>query len=139
MNLDIICFPQTKFNVDSFSTNLVTPESIDKLKEKFKPSFFHFISTNAMADKKYLTTMNFKEILLSDLGAWIIPKAILVASKLPIFSLQRQLLEHIYQKVIVRKIDVSIRVFCETFEEYDGIQCNRLPDGQLTNCGAHYH
>lgn len=128
-SLDIICFPQTKFNVESFTFEHIRPENLDKLKDKFKPSFFHFISTNAIADKKYLTSMNFKEILLSDHGAWIIPKSILVASEQPIFSLQRQLLEHIYHKVILRNIDVSIRVFVETFEDFEGVDCMRLPDG----------
>lgn len=87
--LDIICFPQVKLTVDSFTLELLQEKNIEKLKEKFKPNFFHFISTNEMADKKYLTSMNFKEILLSDSGAWIIPKAMLVASRLPIFSMQR--------------------------------------------------
>jgi hypothetical protein len=82
-----------------------------------------------MADKKYLTSMNFKELLLTDHGAWLIPKAILVASTLPIFSLQKQLLELIYHKVIVRNIDVSIKVFVETFNDFDGFDCMRLPDG----------
>jgi hypothetical protein len=138
-SLDIICFPKSKSNVESFTLEYLMPENTEKLRDKFKPSYFHFISTNAMADKKYLTSMSFKEILLSDHGAWIIPKAILVASKYPIFSLQRQLLEHIYAKVVVRNLDVSMRVFVETADDLQGIQCMRLPDGQPVNCGAHYH
>ena len=86
-SLDFICFPQIKCNVESFSFEQL--ENVDKLREKLKPNYFHFISTNSMAEKKYLTSVNFKEVLLSDHGAWIIPKSILVASKQPIFSLQK--------------------------------------------------
>lgn len=40
-----------------------------------------------MGDKKYLTSVNFKEILLCEKGAFVIEKAICVASSQPIFSL----------------------------------------------------
>lgn len=43
-------------------------------------SFFHFISTNNMGEKQYLTSVHFKEIMLCEMGAFVIPKAICVAS-----------------------------------------------------------
>ena len=54
-----------------------------------------------MGEKKYLTSVHFKEILLSERGAFVIDKAVCVASSQPIFSLQKQVLYQIFQKVVL--------------------------------------
>lgn len=41
---------------------------------------FHFITTDALGNQKYITSVNFKELHLSDRGAFVVSKAILVAS-----------------------------------------------------------
>ena len=76
----MICFPQFRKYVENFSP--------DHHKERISQhSFFHFIATDVNYEQKYLTSMNFNEILLCDRGAFVIPKAICVASTMPIFSL----------------------------------------------------
>jgi hypothetical protein len=76
-----------------------------------KANYFHFITTNSLGEQKYLTTINFKEIYLSDTGAYVVYKAILVASSQPIFSLQIQFLDLIYRKVVLKHNDISIKAF----------------------------
>ena len=40
-----------------------------------KANYFHFITTNSLGEQKYLTTINFKEIYLSDTGDYVVYKA----------------------------------------------------------------
>jgi len=50
---------------------------------------FHFIITNQDGDKKYITSILFKELFLCDkLGVFIVPKSICVVSNKPVFALQ---------------------------------------------------
>ena len=46
------------------------------------------LSTNEHAEVTYITSVHFKEIMLCERGAFVIPKSVCVASKQPIFSLQ---------------------------------------------------
>lgn len=66
-SLDIICFPETqkKKLVEHF--NMFYP--MDSL---CKANYFHFITTNSLGQQKYLTSVNFKELYLSDSGAYVV-------------------------------------------------------------------
>ena len=68
----MICFPELSLKTERFKMSNMDPLC--------RCAFFHFISTNDMGDKKYLTSVHFKEILLSERGAFVIDKAICVAS-----------------------------------------------------------
>ena len=71
-DLGIICFPEIELKPERFH--------LSKMDAICRKSFFHFITTNDMGDKKYLTSVHFKEILLSERGAFVIDKAVCVAS-----------------------------------------------------------
>ena len=73
-----------------------------------------------MGDKQYLTSVHFKEILLCERGAFVIPKAICVASSQPVFSLQKQVLSLVYHKVVLQNNNVSIKAFKEAQKIYEG-------------------
>ena len=64
--------------------------------------------------------MHFKEILLSEQGAFVIEKAIILASSQPIFSLQKDILNQIFHKVVLQNNNVSIKAFKEAQRTYDG-------------------
>lgn len=102
-DLRMICFPELNLRAERFKMSNMDPLC--------RCSFFHFIATNDMGDKKYLTSVHFKEILLSERGAFVIDKAVCVASSQPIFSLQKQVLHQIYQKVVLQNNNVSIKAF----------------------------
>lgn len=78
----------------------------------------HFISTNDLGDKKYLTSVCFKEILLCERGAFVIDKSICIASSYPNFSLQKQFLDQIYSRVVNQNNVVSIKAFKEAQSIY---------------------
>ena len=78
-DLKMICFPEVKLRTERFH--------LSKMDPLCRHSFIHFISTNDMGEKKYITSVHFKEILLSEKGAFVIDKALCVASNQPIFSL----------------------------------------------------
>ena len=78
-DMKMICFPEVRLRAERFHLSRMDPLC--------RFSFFHFISTSDLGDKKYLTSMHFKEILLSERGAFVIDKAICVASSQPIFTL----------------------------------------------------
>lgn len=59
-------------------------------------------------------------MLLSEKGAFVFDKAICVASSQPIFSLQKQVLQQIFQKVVLHNNNVSIKAFKEAKLTYDG-------------------
>ena len=99
----MICFPEISLQIEKFKLS-----DQDQL---CRPHFFHFISTDDGANQKYITSVNFKEILLCDMGAFIIPKAICVASSMPIFSLQKQILFQIFQKVVLLNNSISIKAY----------------------------
>ena len=107
-DLRMICFPEVHLEPERFHLSRQAPLC--------SYSHFHFISTNDMGDKKYLTSIHFKEILLSEKGAFVIDKSICLASDLPIFSLQLQLLDQIFHRVVLKNNDVSIKAFksCST-------------------------
>ena len=49
---------------------------------------FHFIITNQDGDKKYVTSLLFKQLFLIDqMGAFIVPKSLCVLSSKPVFTL----------------------------------------------------
>ena len=79
--MDLICFPEIKREIHSFNNKY----PMDSL---CRAHYFHFISTNEHAVVTYITSVHFKEILLCEQGAFVIPKSIMVASKQPIFGLQ---------------------------------------------------
>ena len=87
-DLKMICFPEQELKTERFH---LSNEGL-----LCRCSFFHFISTSDMGVKKYLTSVHFKEILLCENGAFIIDKAVCVASSQPIFSLQKQVLYQIF-------------------------------------------
>ncbi len=64
---------------------------------------FHFIITNQDGEKKYITSLLFKQLFLSDKnGAYFVPKSFcLVSSKRPVFALQKQLLTLLFEKVVL--------------------------------------
>lgn len=64
---------------------------------------FHFIITNQDGDKKYITSLLFKQLFLSDKhGIFIVPKSFcLVSSKRPVFALHKQLLTLLFEKVVL--------------------------------------
>lgn len=78
-DLRMICFPEVHLRPERFMLSKEDPLC--------RCNFFHFIATNDFGNKKYLTSVHFKEILLSEKGAFVIDKSICVASSLPIFSL----------------------------------------------------
>ena len=78
-NLSMICFPEVALKPERFH--------LSKMDPLCRCAFFHFIITNDLGHKKYITSVHFKEILLSEKGAWVVDKAICVASSQPIFSL----------------------------------------------------
>ena len=92
-DLKMICFPEINLKAERFK--------LSKMDPLCRCSFFHFIATSDMGDKKYLTSVHFKEILLSEKGAFVIEKAICVASSQPIFSLQKDLLNQVFHKVVL--------------------------------------
>ena len=110
-DLQMICFPEVQLEPERFHLSRMDPVC--------RYSFFHFISTNDMGEKKYLTSIHFKEILLSERGAFVIDKSICVASALPIFSLQRQVLQQIFHRVVLKNNDVSIKAFKEAQRTYE--------------------
>ena len=71
-DLKMICFPEIKLKPERFNLSNMDPLC--------RCSFFHFIATNDLGEKKYLTSVHFKEILLSEKGAFVIDKAVTVAS-----------------------------------------------------------
>jgi len=83
-DMRMICFPEAQLQPERFT--------LSKMDPLCRCNFYHFIATNDMGNKKYLTSVHFKEILLSERGAFVIDKSICVASSLPVFSLQKQLL-----------------------------------------------
>lgn len=83
-DLKMICFPELELRAERFN--------LSKMDPLCRCSFFHFIATSDMGEKKYLTSVHFKEILLSEKGAFVVDKAVCVASSWPIFSLQKQVL-----------------------------------------------
>ena len=74
-----ICYPEAQLKPERFH--------LSKQNDLSRCQFLHFISTNDLGDKKYLTSVQFKEILLCDRGAFVIDKAISIASCYPNFSL----------------------------------------------------
>ena len=111
-DLRMICFPELNLKTERFKMSNMDPLC--------RCQFFHFISTNDMGDKKYLTSVHFKEILLCEKGAFVIDKAVCVASSQPIFSLQKQVLHQIFQKVVLQNNNVSIKAFKQAQWTYDG-------------------
>ena len=111
-DLKMICFPEVELKPERFNLSSMDPLC--------RCSYLHFISTNDMGNKKYLTSVHFKEILLCEKGAFIIDKAICVSSSQPIFSLQKQVLELIFRRVVLRNNDVSIKAFKEAQMTNDG-------------------
>ncbi|TNV84764.1 hypothetical protein FGO68_gene1493 [Halteria grandinella] len=82
-NMIWICFPEG-FKVDALSK-----ENSYKLTEH---KIFHFIITNQDGDKKYISSILFREILHSkERGSCLIPKSMCIVSRRPIFNVQRQL------------------------------------------------
>lgn len=79
-DLELVCFPEIKKTIDKFDQNYT-------MNDLCRANYFHFISTNEAYQMTYITSVHFKEILLCERGAFVIPKAICVASKQPIFSL----------------------------------------------------
>ena len=69
----------------------------------------HFIITNQVGDKKYITSLYFKELFLLSDGVYMVPKSLCVISKRPIFSLQKQLLTLLFQKVVLPSNSVSLQ------------------------------
>jgi hypothetical protein len=74
-----------------------------------KLRIFHFIITNQEGEKKYVTSLSFKELILTDNEASIVPKSICVLSSRPVFTLQKQLLTVIFQKVILPGNSIAIK------------------------------
>ncbi|CDW85806.1 UNKNOWN [Stylonychia lemnae] len=119
-NLSWICFPEG-FVVQSFEKK--------KDGELCQSKIFHFIITNQDGDKRYITSILFKvflyfcllvqELYLSEkLGAFIIPKSICIVSSKPLFTLQKQLLCMIFQKVILDKNALSIQAYAKHPSNY---------------------
>lgn len=104
-DLRMICFPEVELKAERFHLSRSDPIC--------RCSFFHFITTNDLGEKQYLTSVHFKEILLCEKGAFMIPKAVCVASSQPIFSLQKQVLNQIFEKVVLKNNTVSIQAFKE--------------------------
>ena len=111
-DLKMICFPEMNLKIERFK--------LSKMDPLCRCNFFHFIATNDMGDKKYLTSVHFKEILLSEQGAFVIEKAIVLASSQPIFSLQKDILNQVFHKVVLQNNNVSIKAFKEAQRTYDG-------------------
>ena len=72
-----------------------------------------------MGQQKYITAMNFKEVMLSDRGAFVAPKSILVASDQPIFTLQCQLLELVFSKVCLQHNSLCIKTYKTAHADMD--------------------
>lgn len=118
--MELICFPEIKKCIDPFSNKY----PMDSL---CRAHYFHFISTNELAEVTYITSVHFKEIMLCERGAFVIPKAVCVASKQPIFSLQQQLLEQIFNKVVLKNNSVSNKAFNQALQNYDN-EYDQPPD-----------
>ena len=58
-DLDLICFPELKREIHSFN-NKYPHDAL------CRAQYFHFISTNELAEVTYITTVYFKEILLCE-------------------------------------------------------------------------
>ncbi len=56
--------------------------------ELCKMRLFHFIITNEDGDKKYVTSLSFKELVLCENGdKFLVPKSLCVLSSRPVFTL----------------------------------------------------
>ena len=97
-----ICFPEG-FHVTKYEKK--------REDELCKMRVFHFIITNQEGEKKYVTSLSFKELLLTDYGSYIVPKSLCVLSSRPVFTLQKQLLTVIFQKVILSGNSLAIKAF----------------------------
>lgn len=110
-SLELICFPEQR--------RVLEPFTLSSQAALCKHRFFHFITTNAVGTHQYLTSLNYKELTLSARGAFIAPKALVMASSTPVFSLHTQFLEMVYQKVCLRHNDVAIRAYRAAHHEIE--------------------
>mmetsp|Transcript_10258 Transcript_10258/g.10236 ORF Transcript_10258/g.10236 Transcript_10258/m.10236 type:complete len:163 (-) Transcript_10258:561-1049(-) len=79
-----------------------------------KHKIFHFIVTSMEGNKRYITSLLFKELfLVQSKGTFLVPKSLCLSSSKPIFTQQKQLLTLLFQKVILNNNSNSIKAFSQ--------------------------